>query len=27
MVAEWNLKFNEEIKNKQTFNNSKIEGK
>jgi hypothetical protein len=27
MVAEWNFKFNEEIKNKQTFNNSKIEGK
>ena len=27
MVADWNLKFNEEIKNKQTFNNSKITGK
>jgi len=27
MVAEWNFKFNEELKNKQTFNNSKIEGK
>lgn len=27
IVADWNLKFNEEIKNKTTFNNTKIEGK
>ena len=27
MVAEWNLKFNEELKNKLTYNNTKIEGK
>jgi len=27
MVADWNLKFNEELKNKLTFNDTKIEGK
>jgi hypothetical protein len=27
IVADWNLKFNEEIKNKTTFNDTKIEGK
>jgi hypothetical protein len=27
MVSDWNLKFNEEIKNTNTYNNSKIEGK
>ena len=27
MVSDWNLKFNNEIKNKNTFNNTKIEGK
>jgi hypothetical protein len=27
MVSEWNLKFNNEIKNKNTYNNTKIEGK
>ena len=27
IVSEWNLKFNEEIKNKQTYEDTKIEGK
>lgn len=27
MVADWNLKFNEELKNKITFTDTKIEGK
>jgi len=27
MVSEWNLKFNEEVKNKITYDNTKIEGK
>jgi hypothetical protein len=27
MVSDWNLKFNEELKNKLTYNNTKIEGK
>lgn len=27
MVSDWNLKFNDEIKNKNTYNNTKIEGK
>jgi hypothetical protein len=27
MVVEWNIKFNEDIANKQSFINSKIEGK
>ena len=27
MVADWNLNFNEELKNKNTYNNDKIEGK
>jgi len=27
MVSDWNLKFNEELKNKITYNNTKIEGK
>jgi hypothetical protein len=27
IVADWQLKFKEEIKNKETFNTSKIEGK
>jgi hypothetical protein len=27
MVSEWNLKFNEDIANKQTFTDTKIEGK
>jgi hypothetical protein len=27
MVADWNLKFNEQLKNKVTYNNTKIEGK
>lgn len=26
MVSNWNLKFNEELQNKQTFTNTKIEG-
>jgi hypothetical protein len=27
MVSDWNLKFNEELKNKMTFNNTEIKGK
>jgi hypothetical protein len=27
MVLDWQLKFNEEIQNKQTFTDTKIEGK
>ena len=27
MVMDWQLKFNEEVANKQTYENSKIEGK
>jgi hypothetical protein len=27
MVSEWNLKFNEEVKNKITYDNTKIKGK
>ncbi len=27
MVSDWNLKFNKEIKNKQTTENTEIEGK
>jgi hypothetical protein len=27
MVAEWNLKFKDEVKNKNTYVNTKIEGK
>jgi hypothetical protein len=27
MVADWNLKFNDEVKNKNTYNNTNIEGK
>lgn len=27
MVADWNLNFNEELKNKNTYKNDKIEGK
>ena len=27
MVSEWNLKFNEQLKNKMTFKDTKIEGK
>ena len=27
IVANWNLKFNEELKNKVTYDNTKIEGK
>jgi hypothetical protein len=27
MVSDWNLKFNEELKNKMTFNDTKIKGK
>jgi len=27
IVAEWNMKFNDELKNKKTFLDSKIEGK
>ena len=27
IVSEWNMNFNEELKNKMTYNNSKIEGK
>jgi len=27
MVMDWQLKFNKEIANKQTFENTKIEGK
>jgi hypothetical protein len=27
IVSEWNLKFNEEIKNKETYEDTKIEGK
>jgi len=27
MVSEWNLKFNDEIKSKNTYDNTKIEGK
>tara|TARA_R110000822_G_scaffold271171_2_gene393953 strand:+ start:566 stop:784 length:219 start_codon:yes stop_codon:yes gene_type:complete len=27
MVADWQVKFNEELKNKQTFTDTKIEGK
>ena len=27
MVADFNLKFNDEIKNKQTFNDTEIKGK
>ena len=27
MVSEWNLKFNEEVKNKITYDHTKIEGK
>ena len=27
MVADWNLNFNEELKNKNTYNHNKIEGK
>jgi hypothetical protein len=27
MVADWNLNFNEELKNKNTTSNDKIEGK
>jgi hypothetical protein len=27
IVADWQLKFNEKLKNKITFTNSKIEGK
>jgi len=27
MVSEWNLKFNEDLKNKNTYDNTKIEGK
>ena len=26
MVANWNMRFNEELQNKQTFTNTKIEG-
>jgi len=26
MVADWNLNFNEELKNKNTYNSDKIEG-
>ena len=27
MVSEWNLKFNKELQNKMTFDDTKIEGK
>jgi hypothetical protein len=27
MVSDWNLKFNDDIKNKNTYDNTKIEGK
>lgn len=27
MVSDWNLKFNKELQNKMTFNNTKIKGK
>jgi hypothetical protein len=27
MVSEWNLKFNKELQNKMTFNDTKIKGK
>jgi len=27
MVSDWNLKFNNELKNKVTYDNTKIEGK
>jgi len=27
IVSEWNLKFNEEVKNKITYDHTKIEGK
>jgi hypothetical protein len=27
MVSDWNLKFNNELQNKITYNNTKIEGK
>jgi hypothetical protein len=27
MVSDWNLKFNEELKNKMTFNDTEIKGK
>ena len=27
MVSDWNLKFNDEIKSKNTYDNTKIEGK
>jgi hypothetical protein len=27
MVADWNVKFNEEISSKQTFSDTKIKGK
>jgi hypothetical protein len=27
MVSEWNLKFNDDIKSKNTYDNTKIEGK
>ena len=27
MVAEWNLKFKDEVKNTNTYDNTKIEGK
>jgi hypothetical protein len=27
MVSDWNLKFNNELQNKTTYNNTKIEGK
>jgi hypothetical protein len=27
MVADWNIKFSEDLKNKQTFSNTNIEGK
>jgi len=26
MVSNWNMQFNEELQNKQTFTNTKIEG-
>jgi hypothetical protein len=27
IVSDWNLKFNKELQNKNTFDNTKIEGK
>jgi hypothetical protein len=27
IVSDWNIKFNEELKNKETFESTKIEGK